>query len=119
MLFLGPTSQLLQYNLARNGPRDLVQGSHSVTSYAIDFCMCDWNLAALCDVFMRGLAGYIKDELVVYDLPSTLEGLIELAIRLDLCIQARRRERRSEFPSRSARPHSSPHSMPPVAPAPS
>ena len=41
--------------------------------------MCDWNPAALRDVFMWGLAGYIKDELVAYELPSTLEGLIELA----------------------------------------
>ena len=76
----------------------LVQGSRSVTDYAIDFRtkapMCDWNPAALRDVFMRGLAGYIKDELVAYELPSTLESLIELAIHLDLRIQARRRERR-------------------------
>ena len=49
--------------------------------------MCDWDPAALPDVFMRGLAGYIEDELVAYELPSTLEGLIELATCLDLPIQ--------------------------------
>ena len=69
---------------------DLVQGSHSVTDYAIDFRtkapMCDWNPAALRDVFMRGLAGYLKDELVAYELPSTLAGLVELVTRLDLRI---------------------------------
>ena len=100
---------------------DLVQGSHSVTDYAIDFRtkapMCDWNPAALRDVFMRGLAGYLKDELVAYEMPSTLEGLIELATRLDLRSQARRRERRSEFQSRAARPHGFPHSKSPVTPA--
>lgn len=79
--------------------------------------MCDWNPATLRDVFMRGLAGYIKDELVAYQLLSTLEGLIEIATRLDLRIQARRRERRSEFQSRSIQPHSFPHSKTPVASA--
>ena len=59
-----------------------------------------------CDVFLRGLAGHIKDELVAHDQPSTLEGLIELATRLDLRIQARRRERRSEAPSRPTPPRS-------------
>ena len=100
---------------------DLVQGSRSVTDYAIDFRtkapMCDWNPAALRDVFMQGLAGYLKDELVAYELPFTLEGLIELATRLDLRSQARRRERRSEFQSRAVRPHGSPHSKSPVTPA--
>ena len=74
--------------------------------------MCDWNPAALRDVFLQGLAGYIKDELITYDPPSSLEALIELARRLDLRIQARRRERRSEVPPRSpSRPWS------PVIPA--
>uniref|UniRef100_A0A8C4GGX2 CCHC-type domain-containing protein n=1 Tax=Dicentrarchus labrax TaxID=13489 RepID=A0A8C4GGX2_DICLA len=72
---------------------DLVQGSRSVTDFAIDFRtkapMCDWNPAALRDVFMRGLAGYMKDELVAYELPSTLEGLIELATRLDLSLHSK------------------------------
>ena len=89
--------------------------------YAIDFRtkapMCDWNPAALVDVFMRGLAGYIKDEIVAYELPSTLEVLIELVTRLDLRIQARKRERCSEFQSRSALPHSSSHSRSQVTPA--
>ena len=83
----------------------LSQGRRSVSEYAIDFRtrapMCDWNPAALRDVFLQGLAGYIKDELVAYDPPSSLEALIELATRLDLRIQARRRERRSEVPPRS------------------
>ena len=100
---------------------DLVQGSRPVTDYAIDFRteapMCGWNPATLCDVFMRGLTGYIKDELVAYELPSTLEGLIELATRLNLRILACRRERRSEFQSCSALPHSSSHSRSPVTPA--
>lgn len=31
---------------------------------------------------------YIKDELVSYELPTMLDGIIELAARSDLCIQA-------------------------------
>ena len=36
--------------------------------------MCDWNPAALRDVFLQGLAGYIKDELVAYD-PAIITGI--------------------------------------------
>ena len=83
----------------------LSQGSCSVTDYAIDFRtrapMSDWNPAAIRDVFLRGLAGHIKDELVAHDPPAMLEGLIELANRLDFHIQARRRETCSEAPPRS------------------
>ena len=90
----------------------LSQGSRSVTDHAIDFRtrapMSDWSPSALRDVFLRGLAGHIKDELITNDPPSTLEGLIELATSLDLRIQARRRERRSEAPSRPTPPRSPP-----------
>ncbi|KAF7649554.1 hypothetical protein LDENG_00139480 [Lucifuga dentata] len=50
-------------------------------------------MAALCDAFLNGLADYIKDELVSHDLPTTLDGLIELATRIDLRIQAQRCEK--------------------------
>ena len=99
----------------------LSQGSRSVTDHAIDFRtrapMSDWSPSALRDVFLRGLAGHIKDELITNDPPSTLEGLIELATSLDLRIQARRRERRSEAPSRPTPPRSPPLPRFPVAPA--
>ena len=78
----------------------LSQGGRSVSDYAINFRtrapLCDWNPAALRNVFLQGLAGYIKDELAAYDPPSSLEALIELATHLDLRIQACRRERRSK-----------------------
>ncbi|KAF7640714.1 hypothetical protein LDENG_00020800, partial [Lucifuga dentata] len=73
------------------------QGDLMVTDYAIDFRIrarqSDWNMAALCDVYLNGLADYIKDELVSHDLPTTLDGLIELTTCIDLRIQARRCER--------------------------
>lgn len=54
----------------------------------------DWNTAAFRNAFLHGLADYIKDELVSYPVPSTLDGFIELSTQLDLRIRARRRERR-------------------------
>ena len=42
--------------------------------------------------FLYGLADYIKDDLVSYKPSSSVDGLIELATRLDLHIQAQRRQ---------------------------
>ena len=81
--------------------RDLLslrQGNQTVADFSIDFRtrarQSNWNESALRDSFLHSLADYIKDELVSHDLPSTLDGVIERAIRVDLRIQARRRERR-------------------------
>ena len=35
------------------------------------------------DAFLLGLADYVKDELVSYDLPASLDDIIELASRVD------------------------------------
>lgn len=40
-------------------------------------------------MFLHGLADYIKDEIYVMDLPKTLDGLIDLAIRVDTRLQQR------------------------------
>ncbi|KAF7644122.1 hypothetical protein LDENG_00227410 [Lucifuga dentata] len=73
------------------------QGNQTVADFAIDFRIkarrSEWNMAALCDAFLNGLADYIKDKMVSYDLPTTLDSLMELATRINLCIQARRREK--------------------------
>lgn len=69
-----------------------------MADYSIDFRtkarQSDWNLAALWDAFLHGLAEYIKDELVSSPLPATLDEFIKLSTRLDLCVRARKRERR-------------------------
>lgn len=44
----------------------------------------NWNPASLINAFLHGLLDYIKDALVSHDLPPTLDGIIELAIRVDL-----------------------------------
>ena len=76
-----------------------------LTAYSIDFLtkapMCEWSPTALCDVFVRGLGTINMNSYIM---------------NCRLCIQARRRERRSEFQSCSALPHSSSHSRSPVTP---
>ena len=76
------------------------QESQSVADYAIDFrtraSQCDWQPSALCDVFLHGLAPYMKDELAVRETPPTLDKVIELATRIDVRIRERRRERLCE-----------------------
>lgn len=81
---------------AAQGLMSLIQGNRSVADFSIDFRTrarrSDWNSSALCDAFLHGLADAIKDKLVSYELPSTLDDLIQLAIKVDLRMGARRQE---------------------------
>jgi len=65
-----------------------------VVDYAIDFCtktrQSDWHPSGLRNVFLHGLAPYMKDELASLNVPPTLDGVIELASRMDLRIKNRR-----------------------------
>ncbi len=80
----------------------LRQRESSVSSYSIEFrtlaASCGWNDKALWDHFLHGLAEHIKDEIYSLELPSSLDGLIDLAIRVDNRISLRSRHRRSGFP---------------------
>ena len=82
---------------ASGGLLGLNQGSRSVADYSIHFrtqaSSSEWNQAAQCDAFLMGVADYIKDELISYELPTTLDGIIELASRIDRRIQARQQEK--------------------------
>ena len=73
------------------------QGRRSVSDYAIDFqtlATCThWDADALFDTFLNGLSENIKDELVSHELPRTCEGLVNLAIRIDMRLQERHRAR--------------------------
>ena len=79
-------------------------GNRAVAHYAFDFrtqaTESQWNLFALCEAFMFSLADYIKDEMVSYELPTTLDGIIELATLIDLRVCHRTRERRRESTGR-------------------
>ena len=76
----------------------LRQGGRTVADYSIDFRTrvhrSGWNTVAQCDAFLEGLDEYVKDGLVPYDLPRSLNELIELSTRVDGRIRARHRERR-------------------------
>lgn len=84
---------------------ELQQGDRSVTDYSIDFrtlaAETGWNEEAQWDNFLHGLADRVQREIVGLDLPTTLDGLIELAIRVDGRLQRRDQQRRScSFPER-------------------
>ena len=86
---------------------DLQQGADSVSQYAVQFRILaaesGWGESALQAIFVKGLASELKDELALREESSTLNHLIELAIRLDNRIRERSREkqesRRRRFPA--------------------
>jgi len=67
------------------------QGNQTVADYVTGFHtkarQSDWHPSGLWDMFLQGLAPYMKDELASRDVPPTLDGVIELATRMDLRIQ--------------------------------
>ncbi|XDV36908.1 hypothetical protein PO909_006622 [Leuciscus waleckii] len=44
---------------------------------------CHWNEEAQWDMFLHGLADRVQKEIYILDLPRTLNGLVELALRVD------------------------------------
>lgn len=85
------------------GLLSLCQRGQSVFDFSIYFHtkarVSGWNESALRDAFLHGLADYIKDELVSYPLPLSLDEVIALAINIDLRIQARKREKQRTPPA--------------------
>ena len=81
------------------------QGHRTVADYSIEFRTLarrsSWNMVAVVNAFLHSLAEYIKDELVSYDSPSTLDEAIALVVRIDRRIQTRRREKGRQIPRTS------------------
>lgn len=75
----------------------LSQGNRSVDQYAVEFrtiaADSSCNDAALYDTFYHGLAERIKDERAARDLPTSLNGLIDLAACINRRFHDRQRER--------------------------
>ena len=69
------------------------QEKRSLADYATLAAESDWGSAALMVVFQQGLNKELKDELAPRDPPSTLEDLIEIALKLDIRLWERRRTR--------------------------
>ncbi|KAL0188416.1 hypothetical protein M9458_015515, partial [Cirrhinus mrigala] len=65
----------------------LKQGGRSVSKYTTEFrtlaVQTTWIDAALRTAYYEGLSTRLKDELAVRELPATLEGIIQLALRVD------------------------------------
>ena len=81
---------------------DLQQGSRPVSDYIIDFrtlaAECGWNKEAQWDRFLHGLADRVQREVYALDLPTDLDGLMTLALRVDSRLESRSHIRRtSEF----------------------
>ncbi len=72
---------------------DLRQGERSVSDFSIEFrtlaAECKWNEEAQWDMFLHGLADRIQGEIFCGELPTSLDGLIELALRVDSRLQQR------------------------------
>ncbi|RXN35490.1 Pol poly [Labeo rohita] len=75
----------------------LSQGRRSAADFAIEFrtlaATCEWNKPALTACFLEGLTGEIKEEILARDLLSSLDQLVELAIRLDKRFELHRHAR--------------------------
>ncbi len=75
--------------------------NRSVTDYSIEFrtlaAECKWNYEAQWDMFRHGLADRIINEIYTQELPTSLDGLIDLAIRVDTRLQ-RRGQRALQMP---------------------
>lgn len=106
----------------REAARALVglrQGRRRAIDYAIEFrtlaADSGWNAASLCDAFLFGLSDTLKDHLVPLELPSDLDTLISLAIKIDTRLSERERSR---GPTSSHKGPSQPPGCPPWRPSP-
>ncbi len=72
---------------------DLRQGERSVSDYSIQFrtlaAECEWNKKAQWDMFLHGLADRIQQEIYKVELPTGLDELVDLALRVDARLQQR------------------------------
>ncbi|KAI2656613.1 Transposon Tf2-9 polyprotein [Labeo rohita] len=75
----------------------LRQGKRSAADYAIEFrtlaATCEWNEPALAVRFLEDLTEEVREEILSRDVPSSLDQMVELAIRLDNRFEGRRRAR--------------------------
>ncbi|ROL48753.1 Serine/threonine-protein kinase SIK2, partial [Anabarilius grahami] len=84
----------------------LKQRDRTVADYSIEFrtlaAECNWNEEVQWDVFLHGLADRVQREIYVLDLPQSLNGLVDLALRVDTRINRLENLPRSDFTSRGA-----------------
>jgi hypothetical protein len=94
----------------------LRQGRLSVADFSIEFrtlaTTAGWNEPALVARFLEGLNADVKDEIFAREVPSLLDPLIDLAIRIEKRFDSRRRARNSDAAPHSLLPFSSVPSSP-------
>ena len=88
---------------------ELRQGEGSVADFSIRFrtlaAECRWNEEAQWDMFLHGLADRVYKQIYAMDLPETLNGLIELALRVDARLNRVTRLTRPSRPQPSPENH--------------
>ncbi|KAM9506098.1 uncharacterized protein ACWYII_048073 isoform 2-T2 [Salvelinus alpinus] len=86
---------------ASRGLASLCQGDRSITDYSIEFrtlaASSDWNEPALLARFLEGLHAEVKDEILSREVPSSVDSLIALAIRIERRVDLRHRARGREL----------------------
>ncbi len=94
-----PPSSALHPRLSQNPtptvPRPMtaipIHAGPSCPSAPWSWSACDWNEDALRVRFREGLDDKIQDEIVTHELPRDFNSLVELALRVEGCLQRRRR----------------------------
>lgn len=76
------------------------------TEFRIFASVSKWNAAAIYDAFYHGLSETLKDLLAARVLPETLDGLVDLAIRIDQRMRERLKERSEEARPLAPKSHS-------------
>ena len=104
---------------AGNKIQKLRQGSTPASSYATDFgtiaADLEWNDSALMHAYRNGLSDAVKDELVHYDYPVSLQAMVKLSIKIDNRLFERRQEfRRHTTPRPGPQSTSSSPARPPT-----
>lgn len=94
--------------------RSLRQGSHTAEKYCTEFRRwaidTDWNDSALRSQFYLGLSEQLKDGLLQFPVPDSLNKLMEFSIRIDRRLRERLAERKGvslKFDTPSESPSSS------------
>ena len=81
------------------------QGQRSISDYAIDFrilaASAGWGEQELHGAYYNGLSERLLDELSTCELPVSLEGLIDLTLRINAMLADRRASRRLRDPDSS------------------
>ncbi len=85
---------------------DLRQGERTVSDFSIEFrtlaAESQWNEEAQWDMFLHGLADRVQKEIYAMDLPTSLNDLVALALRVDARLSRMGRHAQPNRPTRGA-----------------